>query len=171
MTNEALKLYKLIILYMLNRVDFPMTNSQISKFILEEGYATYFRLQQALAELAESGFIKEEVTYRRTYYYLTEDGAQTIAFFRNDIPAAIQKDIDSFLIHHKYELKDEVSVKADYYRKTNGEYSVCCQVYEHGEPMIELNIAVPSEEEARTAADSWIDKNQEIYAFVMSKLL
>ena len=62
MTNEALKLYKLIILYMLNRVDFPMTNSQISKFILEEGYATYFRLQQALAELAESGFIKEEVT-------------------------------------------------------------------------------------------------------------
>ena len=35
MTNEALKLYKLIILYMLNRVDFPMTNSQISKFILE----------------------------------------------------------------------------------------------------------------------------------------
>ncbi len=37
--------------------------------------------------------------------------------------------------------------------------------------MIELNIAVPSEEEARTAADSWMDKNQEIYAFVMSKLL
>ena len=41
-------------LYMLNKVDFPLTNSQISEFILDEGYTTYFKLQQALAELAES---------------------------------------------------------------------------------------------------------------------
>ena len=35
---EAFKLYKLIILYMLDKVDFPLTNSQISEFILNEGY-------------------------------------------------------------------------------------------------------------------------------------
>ena len=33
---EAFKLYKLIILYMLDKVDFPLTNSQISEFILNE---------------------------------------------------------------------------------------------------------------------------------------
>ena len=44
---EAFKLYKLIILYMLDKVDFPLTNSQISEFILNEGYTTYFKLQQA----------------------------------------------------------------------------------------------------------------------------
>ena len=38
---EAFKLYKLIILYMLDKVDFPLTNSQISEFILNEGYTTY----------------------------------------------------------------------------------------------------------------------------------
>lgn len=42
---------------MLNEVDFPLTNSQISEFILDEGYTTYFKLQQALSELLESGFI------------------------------------------------------------------------------------------------------------------
>ena len=36
--DKPLKLYKLIILYILNRVDFPLTNAQISEFILEEGY-------------------------------------------------------------------------------------------------------------------------------------
>ena len=52
---ETFKLsYKLIVLYMLNRVDFPLTNSQISEFILDEGYTTYFKLQQALSELIES---------------------------------------------------------------------------------------------------------------------
>lgn len=57
---EAFKLYKLIILYMLDKVDFPLTNSQISEFILNEGYTTYFKLQQALSELLDSGFIREE---------------------------------------------------------------------------------------------------------------
>ena len=33
---------------MLNEVDFPLTNSQISEFILDEGYTTYFKLQQDL---------------------------------------------------------------------------------------------------------------------------
>ena len=32
---EAFTLYKLIILYMLDKVDFPLTNSQISEFVLD----------------------------------------------------------------------------------------------------------------------------------------
>lgn len=56
--TEASKLYKLIILYMLNKVDFPLTTSQISEFVLDQGYTTYFKLQQAIAELIESGFIR-----------------------------------------------------------------------------------------------------------------
>ena len=99
--TEALKLYKLIILYMLNKVDFPMTTSQITEFVLDEGYTTYFKLQQALAELIESGFIREEITHRRTFYHLTEEGLQTIHFFKNDIPPAIQEDIDTFLSSKK----------------------------------------------------------------------
>lgn len=46
---------------MLNQVDFPLTNSQISEFILDKGYTTYFKLQQALSELLESGFIQRRV--------------------------------------------------------------------------------------------------------------
>ena len=56
---ESFKLYKLIVLYMLDKVDFPLTNSQVSEFILDEGYTTYFKLQQAISELAQSGFIRE----------------------------------------------------------------------------------------------------------------
>ena len=37
---EPFTLYKLIILYMLKKVDFPLTNSQISEFVLDEGYTT-----------------------------------------------------------------------------------------------------------------------------------
>ena len=59
---ETFTLYKLIVLYMLDRVDFPLTTSQISEFILDKGYTTYFRLQSALAELTDSGLLKIELT-------------------------------------------------------------------------------------------------------------
>ncbi|MBS5430754.1 MAG: DUF4364 family protein [Lachnospiraceae bacterium] len=169
--TSTFKLYKLIILYMLNKVDFPLTNSQISEFILDEGYTTYFKLQQALSELTESGFIREEPTHSRTFYHLTEDGAETLRFFKNDISPAIQNDIDGFLKEKKYELKNEVSVKSDYYRNTNREYSVRCQVLEQGVPLIDLTVTAPTENEAETIANNWQQKNEEIYAAIMAQLL
>ena len=148
---------------MLNEVDFPLTNSQISEFILDEGYTTYFKLQQALSELLESGFIREESTHHRTFYHLTEDGAETIHYFTNDISPAIQHDIDEFL--------KEMSVKADYFENSNMEYSVRCQVIEQGLPLIDLTVTAPTESEAATIANNWQKRNQEIYALVMAKLL
>ena len=38
--SEPLTLYKLIILYMLEKVDFPLTNAQISGFVLDKGNTT-----------------------------------------------------------------------------------------------------------------------------------
>lgn len=168
---ESFKLYKLIILYMLSKVDFPLTNSQISEFILDEGYTNYFTLQQSISELTDSGFIREESTHSRTFYHLTEDGYETIQFFKNDISPAIQDDIDTFLKKKRYELKNEVSVKADYFQNPNREYSVRCQVIEQGSPLIDLTVTVPTEDEAETIANNWTKKNQEIYAMIMANLL
>ena len=168
---NSFKLYKLIILYMLDKVDFPLTNSQVSEFILDEGYTTYFKLQQAISEMIDSGFIREESTHSRTFYHLTEEGEQTINFFRNDISAEIQNDINKFLQAKKYELKNEVSVKSDYYRNSNMEYSVRCQVIEHDAPLIDLTVTVPTEAEEETIANNWTSKNEEIYAMIMASLL
>ena len=38
--SEPLTLYKLIVLYIVDKVDFPLTNSQISSFILDKGYTS-----------------------------------------------------------------------------------------------------------------------------------
>ncbi len=40
MFQDTLTLYKLIVLYMLDRVNFPLTNAQVSDFILERGSST-----------------------------------------------------------------------------------------------------------------------------------
>ena len=80
--SEPFTLYKLIVLYMLEKLDFPLTNGQISEFILDKGYTTYFTLQQALSEMVESNLIREEFVHNRTLYHLTEEGLETIQYFQ-----------------------------------------------------------------------------------------
>ncbi|MDY5845289.1 MAG: DUF4364 family protein [Bariatricus sp.] len=169
--SESFTLYKLIILYMLDKVDFPLTNSQISDFILNKGYTTYFKLQQALSELAESELIRVENSHNRTLYHLTEDGKQSIQYFSNNISRSIRDDVDEYLREKKYDLKNEVSVKADYYRNTSQEFSVRCQVLEGELPLIDLTLSVPSETEAEAIIANWQKKNQEVYAWIMANLL
>lgn len=169
--SEAFTLYKLIVLYMLEKVDFPLTNGQISEFILEKGYTNYFTLQQAISEMVSAGFIREESTHNRTLYHLTEEGTETIQFFKSNISSAIRKDIDTFISEKAYELKNEVSVKADYYPNKTGDFSIRCQILEGDSSLIDLTITVPTETEAISVTNNWNQKHQEVYAQIMANLL
>ena len=43
--TETMTLYKLIILYLLQKVDFALNTSQLAEFILDKGYTTYCDIQ------------------------------------------------------------------------------------------------------------------------------
>ena len=168
---ESFTLYKLIILYMLQKVDFPLTNSQISEFILERGYTSYFTLQSILSELTESEMIRQETIRNCSYFTLTESGEEALHFFQNRISPQIRSDIDQYLRKNKMQLRDEVSTLADYYKNTADEYSVHCVVKEKYSNPIELTISVPNEAQAKNMCRNWKQKCQEIYEFVMKELL
>ena len=156
---------------MLDKVDFPLTTSQISEFILDKGYTTYFKLQEALSDMVNSGLLKVETTHNRTLYHVTENGVETIHFFTNKISPDIQQDINEFLREKQYDLKEESAVKSDYYLNTNHEYEVNCRIVENGFSLIDLKLTVPTKAEAETIANHWAGKSQDIYALLLTKLL
>ena len=97
MNTEATTLYKLMVLYMLSKVNFPLSNSQIADFMLDKQYTTYFTLQEVLSSLADDGFVNV-LTYRSsTQYRLTSSGKDTISFFSNKTSNAIREEIDVYL--------------------------------------------------------------------------
>ena len=70
MNTEASTLYKLMILYMLSKVNFPLSNTQISEFMLDKQYTNYFTLQEVLNSLADDGFIQILTNKNTTQYKL-----------------------------------------------------------------------------------------------------
>lgn len=122
--SEPLTLYKLMILYMLKQVKFPLSNAQISEFFLDKEYTTYFTLQQALSELSESHLVKMESTRNSSRYEITSEGEETLSYFGKKISSAIVDDIDAYLKENKVRLRDEVGLISDYYRSTAQDYVV-----------------------------------------------
>ena len=168
---EAQTLYKLIVLSMLDRVDFPLTNAQISDFILTKEYTNYFTLQQVLAELVETDLAEENTVRNSTYYQMTEKGKETLNYFGHMVSAAIHEDMDKYFKDKAIALRDEMSVKADYYENNHEEYSVRLRVMEKDSALIDLTLSVPTEGQANSICDNWKKKNQKLYAYLMQELL
>ena len=171
MQAETLMLYKLIVLYILDKVDFPLTNGQLTNFILEKEYTSYFNIQQAISELIEDNYISSETIRNSSLYQITESGRETLSFFSHSISQAIRDDIDIYLKEHKYSLRNEVSTLADYYESKKDEYIARLRVIEGDSSVIELKLAVPTEREANVICNNWRDKSSDIYAYVISSLI
>ena len=85
MNTDSTTLYKLMILYMLSKVNFPLSNVQISTFMLDKEYTNYFTFQETINSLVEDSFIQQINYENNTQYKLTQEGEDTVAFFYTKI--------------------------------------------------------------------------------------
>ena len=153
MPAEQITTYKLMILYLLKQVRFPLTRAQLSDFMLKE-YCTFFAFQQAVQELLDSHLMKESPVRNYVRFEITREGEEALEYFGN-----------------KIRLRTEMGIVSSYQENENGEYQVSCEVREGKSVLIKLDLAVPTKEQAQIVCERWHDSNEAVYAAVMQELL
>ena len=171
MTQDPLTLYKLIILYMLDRTQFKLTYSQISSFILEKEYTNFMTLQQVISDLRDAELIKTDTSLNRTFFFITEDGRNTLSYFKYRISDAIIDDINTFLSEKHFELKNEAAISARYYKVSLGKYQAELIAQEKNTELVNIKISVPTEDIAKTLCENWYKENEQIYKYLMEALM
>ncbi len=171
MNTDAPTLYKLMVLYVLVKVESPLSNSQISQFILDRGYTNYFSLQEAISDLEDTGLISSSTRGTATFYSITDAGSQTLQDFLSLIPARIRGDMDSSLSQNAWKIRSENQITADYYQDADGDYVAHCYLTGGKELLSGLTLNVTDEEQARTICENWKKKYDEIYSFLVQTLL
>lgn len=164
-------MYRIMILYMLDKVEYPLTNTQITNFILIKEYTNYFTIQQSLSDLLSSELITAESTYSNTRYRITEEGQKTLRFFESKISSGIKQDILDYFKEHHYDLKQETSVYADFFKAPGSGYQVRCQIREIETPIVDMTLTVQTREQAQAICSNWTEENAEVYALLMDMLL
>lgn len=170
MLQEPLTLYKLIILYLLKRASLPLARQRVCNFILDKGYTNYILLNQAIGELIDAGMVTSQLINERPHLTLTEEGAQTLAFFQGNISDVTKEEINTYLKENRLELLSEVSVTANYDRASTGEFEAHLLAKERGIPLVQITLSVPAEETAASICRNWREKNEEIYQLLVEKL-
>lgn len=155
---------------MLNRVNFKLSYSQISSFLLEKEYTNFMSLQEVISDLQEAELVRADASMNRTFFSITDEGRNTLSYFENRIGDAIIADIDAFLSERHLELKKEASITARYYKATSGEYEAELVAREKDVELINIKISVPAEDMAETICESWYNKNEQIYKYLMETL-
>ncbi len=170
MIEKSSTLYKIIILYMVEKVNFLLTNSQITNFFLDNDYTTYFHIQQTIHELIDSNLLAEKKQGSNTCYQATDEGRTTLSYFEKNVSDEIRLEVDKYLNDNEYQMRNDNATLAQYYLTPEHEFSVHLQVMEKKNVVINLELTVPTEEMAKTFCAHWSKKNQEIYAYLMEAL-
>lgn len=169
-SQESLTLYKLIVLYMLDKVAFPLTQSQISEFVLDKGYTNYLTLQQVISELIETNLVTAHTTLNRTQLTITKEGKDSLGYFEGRIGDVIKKEILDYFKENSMELRNEVSVVSNYYKAVTGEYEAVLNAKDGDVTLVEIKLSVPTPQIASSICDNWNKKNQEVYQ-MLTKML
>lgn len=170
MNQETLTLYKLIVLYLLDKVTFPLTKAQISDFILEKEYTNFLTLQQVFSELTDSGLAVARSIGNRTHLQITDEGRDTLRYFENRVSDAIKDEIREYLNKHEVQMRNESSIQGNYYKSVSGEYEVQLIAKEKEINLVDIKLSVPTKELALSICDNWQRKNKEIYQYLTLEL-
>lgn len=169
--NESLTLYKLIGLYMLKNSSSPLTNAQITEFVLEKEYTDYFTLQQAIGELIDSELIRVEESKSGTFYHLTAQGEETLSYFKDKISEGIIEDMNDYIKSNSLAIINNASIIADYYKAADLGYDVSLRIRERNRIIFDLSLNVDTKSEAEQVCKNFKAKNEEIYEYVIKRLM
>lgn len=170
-SSEELAYHKLLILYVLQKINMDLTNSQITQVILETEVMNYFSLQQFLSQLMDSNFLKIYEDSNKEYYTLTQKGIEALEYFLSRIPTQITEKIDEYIKLNKENLLADTQVKSSFVRQSDNEYIVNLRVIENQSNLIDLNLNVSSEKQAKLICDNWKKNASYMYAEVIDLLI
>ena len=103
---------KLLILYLINRLELPMSRAQITDFIIQKELMNHFTLEQTLSAMVEAGVLETEIEsdaadVSTTRYSVTEEGLTTLEYFETHIPKPVRQIINNYIEENRGKIKKD----------------------------------------------------------------
>lgn len=172
--NETLAENKVLILYILNKVNKPLTNDALLQLVLSITDMNYFYFQQFLLDLLENKYIElfkeDDNEVFESVYRITDLGRETLSLTQDMIPGIVKLKVDSTFKDELAEIKDSVSVVSEFVPIDKNDFNVKCKIIENNRVLFEVNVFAGSPEHAKTICDNWENNAENIYPKIIDLL-
>ena len=166
---------KLLLLYLINRMEFPMSRAQVTDFVNDADFMDYYTIQQTLAVLVEGGHLdateENALDKNTTRYVVTGEGQTTLDFFEKHISWSKRQAIDNYINENRGKIKKDYENTATYFpNMDNDEFLVKCGVYEDKRALLELVVSVDTREQAKLIQSNWRANASGLYQRIIEAL-
>lgn len=169
--TEELAQNKLLLLYIIDKSEKPLTNEQITQFVLENNYMNYFLIQQYLSELINSNFIEYLSKEDKDIYQILDKGRSTLSYFEDRIPKNVKDEVANKFIQIKEIEKKATQVLSEFFQKDDNQFMVNLKLVENEETLFSLYVDVASAKQAEKICSIWENNTEYIYKNVLNMLV
>ena len=170
--NETLAENKVLILYILNKIDRPVNNDELLQLVLSIEDMNYFYFQQFLLDLLENKYIEtyKENDFSEQIYRLTNAGKDALELTKDLIPGIVKLKIDSTIKGELQDIEEEISIVSEFIPEDDGGFIVTCKIIEHNKTIFEVSTFAASREQAKVISDNWKENAVDIYPSMINLL-
>ncbi|MBO5312746.1 MAG: DUF4364 family protein [Clostridia bacterium] len=150
-TLKDKKQIKIFILYLMDRIGYPLTLNEVSSILYQENIVSYFDCGDCFTELVDASHIIDsgEVNGDGEKAYIVSDTGRKIATELNDQISSWIKEVSyRSAIRNLSFVKRGAKTECNKELLPNGKYSVHCEIVEQGRKVLDVTVEADTEKEA-----------------------
>lgn len=161
---------KIFILFLLDELRYPLSESVIAEIVGENGYVGQFDFKECFSELVERGHITEQKTDAESEFMISPLGHMVASELQGSLHNYIREKTRVSALRRLSLYRRGATTKCTVRPTEDGKYRVRCEIVEKGEPYMDVSVTVLSEKEAGEIRAHFAEAPEEVCRGILSVL-
>lgn len=162
---------QLSLLYAIRAAHVEITEDRLYTCVYSCSITDWFGFSEALGLILEEGYIVEVPRPFGQSLLLTDSGKQALDLFEDTITVSARRKMDDFLTLHREDYLRAQQYSSSISEHIDGSVSLKMSVSEAGRELLQIQVALPSKEQALCMKSQWENAAPGIYDNIYSQLL
>ena len=159
---------KVLILFVMARVSYPVTVSEIYELCYQDDCLSYFDVCTAVPEMVKSGHLKEEEGER---YVVTDKGRADGSLTEDSIAFTVKQRAENAVAKYNRQIRRSSFVKTQVIPRDSGDFSVIMSLDDEVGNLMTLELVAPDQRQAVRLGKLFEKKAEMVYNLTMAELL
>ncbi len=161
---------KIFILFLLDEMNYPLTEGVISDIIEENGYVGRFDFAECFSELVERRHIAKSGEGEQAEYMISPLGHNVAAELQGTLHESMREKSRIAALRRLSLFRRGAVPKCTVTANENGTYTVRCEILEKGSPLLDVSLTVLSHAEAELMRSHFSESPEEVMRGILSVL-
>ena len=159
---------KVLILFVMNRVSYPVTVGEIYELCYQDDCLSYFDVCTAIPEMVKSGHLTQ---VEEDKYAITEKGKADGSLTEDSIAFTVKQRAENAVAKYNRQIRRSSFVKTQVIPRESGDYSVIMALDDEFGNLMTLELVAPDQRQAVRLGKLFEKKAEAVYNLTMAELL